>query len=520
MDDPLKARLLVIALDACDKGVVRAWAADGSLPTFRRLFADAVQGETSNPAGFFGGTVWPSFSTGLWPGGHGRFCAVQVPRGEYGARPFPSAAIDGVPFWERASEAGRRVAIIDAPLSRPAGDLNGLQIVDYATHDGFFPHAVTSPPSLVEELRAGFGPGFQDRCEASSDLVLRRDGIERFVDELLRRVRAKGELSRHYLRQGGWDLFLTTFGESHCVGHQCWHLHDPSHPLHDATLAGEVGDPVKRVYQALDTEIAALLATAGPEARAIVWLTHGMGRMTKAPDTVLDEILLRLQPSAQSLRSRVFQYLKLTWYRLPPTARRWAALKSLKRGVTSGLHGALALTDRRDRQFFAMPADTSVGAVRVNLAGREGSGRVSPGSQYRTLLGALCRDLAEIADPMTGARLIKAIHVTADLFQGSHQDQLPDLLLEWNHDQHFESVSSGKIGIVRVPDVIGRTGEHRNGGMFFGLGGSAEAVALTNPVPVVDLTATICELLDVPVDGLHGRAREELRLLGPIPPRT
>jgi predicted AlkP superfamily phosphohydrolase/phosphomutase len=506
----------VIGLDACDKATVCALAADGSLPTFRRLLASAVQGETSNPVGFFGGTVWPSFATGLLPGGHGRFCAVQVPRGEYDARPFSSASVDGTPFWERLSAAGRRVAVIDAPLSTPAPQLNGLQIIDFSTHDAFFPHAVTSPASLFEEVRARFGPGFPDDCETSSDSLFHRAGVEDLVGGLLRRIEAKGELSRHYLRQGGWDLFLTTFGESHCVGHQCWHLHEPGHPLYEATLAGEVGDPVRRVYQALDAEVAALLAAAGPEARVLVWLTHGMASMTSAPDTVLDEILFRLQPSVASLRGRVFQQLKRGWYRLPPRARRWPALRSLKAGVAPGLHGALARPARRDRPFFALPSDTSVGAIRINLAGREVSGCVSP-SDYRPLLRTLGHDLAEIADPESGAPLITAVHVTADLFDGPHREDLPDLLLEWNHDHHFERVCSSKIGALRVPAAVGRTGEHRNAGYFFGIGASGAAVTLAEPVAVVDLPRAICEALDVHVEGLDGRTRAELNVLRPPP---
>jgi predicted AlkP superfamily phosphohydrolase/phosphomutase len=87
---------------------------------------------------------------------------------------------------------------------------------------------------------------------------------------MLERAETKSKMSCAYLDQGPWDLFMTVYGEPHDIGHQCWHLHDPSHPLHDPKLRELIGDPIKQTYTQIDSGIGRLVEKAGPEATIIV----------------------------------------------------------------------------------------------------------------------------------------------------------------------------------------------------------------------------------------------------------
>ena len=506
----MTAKVAVIGLDACDKDLVVHWAADGSLPTFRRLLEASLRGETSNPAGFFGGTVWPSFATGLSPAGHGRYCAMQVAGGTYGPRPVSPMDIRGVPFWERVSAGGRRVAVIDVPLSRPSRDLDGVQICDLATHDPVFTPPRTFPPALAAEIGSRFGPVVADRCDhGGPGPRSSRSSIDALVQDLLRRLGTKAAVCRHYLERGEWDLFVAVFGEAHCIGHQAWHLHDPAHPLHMPSLAAEVGDPVRHVYQALDAEVGALLACLDPETRVIVVLSHGMGRVTSDQAAVLDEVLHRLDPARRSVRARVFRALRRAWYGLPAVARRPGALDVVKRAALPHLRSTLAMPGQHSRSFFAIPSDTSTGAVRINLAGREPAGRVAPAA-YRSVIEDLRRDLLSLVDPQTRTPFVRAIHVVRDVFRGARVGDLPDLLLEWNQDHRFTTVSSDKVGRLSVPLIGARSGDHRGTGMFFGLGFGARGTVLARQVAVVDFAPTVGHLLGVRLDDVDGRPIDEL----------
>jgi len=131
----LPTRILVVGFDALDKDLLLQWAGSGILPTFRSLLHDAASGLIANPPGLYGGTVWPSFVTGVSPARHRRFFQEQAPRGEYTEVAFRSSDMQEPPFWQALSNAGRKVAVLDVPLSPLTSHLNGVQLVDWSSHD-------------------------------------------------------------------------------------------------------------------------------------------------------------------------------------------------------------------------------------------------------------------------------------------------------------------------------------------------------------------------------------------------
>lgn len=252
------SRVLFIAVDAGDKDLILKWSDEGVLPTFRSLRERAAWGPTANPTGLYVGAVWPSFWTGLSPARHGRYCFSQLRTGTYDHYHVTPLDTRGEPFWNALSEAGRRVAILDVPKTVPSERVNGIQIVDWGTHDpenGFR----TRPESLALEIEARVGRYPIRQCD---EYILRGPAaLSSLRDALVRGVEMKARLAEHFLEQGGWDLFLTVFAESHCAGHQFWKLHDPSHPDYDPDVARSIGDPIRDVYVAIDAAVGRLSPT-------------------------------------------------------------------------------------------------------------------------------------------------------------------------------------------------------------------------------------------------------------------
>ena len=103
-------RVLVLAGDALDDVLVRRWAAEGVLPTFRRLMGEGTWATTLNPVGLYVGALWASFSTGVSPARHGRYCHHQITPGTYDAKLFLAKDLRAEMFWTALSRAGRRVS--------------------------------------------------------------------------------------------------------------------------------------------------------------------------------------------------------------------------------------------------------------------------------------------------------------------------------------------------------------------------------------------------------------------------
>jgi len=511
----MPCRLLVIGLDAAEPGLIERWAADGTLPAVRAVLAGGTSGPLRGVEGFHVGSTWPSLSTGLDPAGHGFHRIDQLAPGTYDfVRPLDSPdGIGGVPFWRAASDAGRRVAVLDVPLTRPEPGLNGLQIVEWGGHDSVFGFR-TSPPALRDEVLAGVGAyPLPSDCDAHRETA--RD-FDRFVSGLELAAARKTALTLDVLAREDWDLVVQVFSESHCAGHQCWHLHDPAHPSHDRQLRDALGDPLERVYRAIDAGVGAIVAQAAAT-HVLLFSSHGMGGF-HGVDFLFPEILYRLgataRPAPSPLQVRAARQVRTRLARTPLRRAVHRARGHLPRRGQSHPRSLDHWADTAASRCFPVPNGVPVSAVRLNLAGREPHGVLKDGPEAERFCDKLTHDLAEIVDEATGAPLVAAVHRTDSLYSGPRRDSLPDLLVEWNGtvlgtlahaDGRGSTVraSSAKIGLVEGHNATLRTGDHHPDGLY-ALTGPGIPHASGEPGRLVDIHPTICRLLDVPAPRVDG----------------
>jgi len=291
---------------------------------------------------------------------------------------------------------------------------------------------------------------------------------------------------------------MTAFGDSHCVAHQAWHLHDPSHPLHDPEFAKAYGDPVKDVYIALDRAVGRIVQSVSLATTVIFFSGSGMGP-NYTGNHLLDDALRRLEGLPVRPSRRAVQAVKKIYRRvLPDLVRSWL-------GAFGDRVDEMSLArERAGRRFFAIPHNDLSGAIRFNVVGREPNGRVKRGDEYDALCVTLRRNLMELRNPDTGKPAVSDVLKTSDLYSGPYLDQLPDLLVVWNREQTISSVASEKIGEIRGVRMSRRTGDHTHSGIFFASGPGIDAGELPEPVPVESFAPTIAALLGVALPDADG----------------
>lgn len=499
----------VIGFDALCFDLVATWAAEGRLPTFAKLLAQACWGRVVNPAGLEAGSVWPTFCTGVEPGQHGQYEAhYKFDTALYRVRPMERTERHAAPFWVAASDAGRRVAIVDVPYAFLEPSLNGVQVADWLTHVLVRPDGLaTFPPDLADEIAKKYGVnpfGGPNRCP-TNDLVLdSAEAVTAFRDHLLERVRWKTDLTLDLLARERWDLLVTTFHDAHDVGHMAWHLHDPGHERHDPEIVARTGDPVMDVYVALDAALGRLLAALDGKGTVLVYLSHGMG-IDRSATAFLDDILRRLELAYRDSKPFTPTFLDKAGnlYRsiVPP----WLRRQFLRMRTVRQAYIANASAQARGRSFFELAPNHATGGVRFNLKGRESDGVVEPAA-----LPALCarmeKDLAEIVNADSGEPLITTIVRTSAIHSGPHARDLPDLLLEWNKRHTICRVRSPLFGELERRDYRVRTGDHTQKiGAFLALGAGMRPGRLDAPVRASDFAPTIAALLDLPGPAYGGR---------------
>jgi predicted AlkP superfamily phosphohydrolase/phosphomutase len=527
------ARILFLGVDAASAPLVEQWARAGVLPAFQALLARGLAGETRSLAGFFVGSTWPSFATGVTPARHGFHSLVQLRPGTYELyRRATGDPVGREPFWVHLSRAGRRVAILDVPLSGPAQGLNGIQIVEWGSHDAAYGFR-TWPRSLAPSIRLRFGAHpLGESCDADHRTP---EEYRMLAARLVEGVRRKTALTRRLLGRERWDFFAQVFTESHCVGHQGWHLHDARHPAHDPRVTAVTGDPVREVYVAIDAAVGELVRRAGPDCLTVVLLSHGMSHRYGA-QFLLRDILIRLgvavpppaaEPGRPGATRRLDTALGWGWRHTPRLAKR--GLEPLRGRVRGWLDEQAAPTlslDPLRSRCFLVHNGLAVGGIRLNLAGREPRGIVVPGAEEGVLARQLAIDLEAIVDLDTGRPIVRQVLRTADLYRGEYLGHLPDLLVAWSDERPVGSATvgqgagatlrlgSGAIGTVEGANRYCRTGDHRPEGLFVAVGPGVRPGRLAGAVSVMDFAPTFARLLDAELPDVDGRPIPELLAAG------
>ncbi|MEO7999772.1 MAG: alkaline phosphatase family protein, partial [Gemmatimonadaceae bacterium] len=202
-------RVLVLGIDAASPVLLERWIADGTLPNIAALVKRGLSSRVQSVDGFFIGSTWPSGYTGTTPASHGVHYLLELVRGSYELRHSVDGAFVRRPaFWRALSDAGKRVAILDVPLTRLETDLNGVQIVEWGGHDSIYGFR-TSPDSLAAEVLSRYGAHpVGSTCDAEGRTTA---DYGDFVRRLELGAERKGALSRELLAQGNWDLFMQVF---------------------------------------------------------------------------------------------------------------------------------------------------------------------------------------------------------------------------------------------------------------------------------------------------------------------
>jgi predicted AlkP superfamily phosphohydrolase/phosphomutase len=497
-----QSRLVLIGIDAASSALVREWAAAGDLPTIAGLLRSGFSATLATPLGVLEGGIWPTFLTSTSPASHGMFSYLKLkPRtydlevGMYANRlPVP-------PFWAHLSGAGKRVAVIDAPFARPVRKLNGIQVTNWGAHDPWCWRRSSWPPRLIGELVRRFGSHPVDTCDAKGR------SLEDYADlraRLIAGVEKKTALLRHCLARERWDFFFGVFSESHCAGHQFWHLMDPRHPQHDLKASEELRSTIRDVYRAIDAGVGTILGDVASGTHVLLMLSHGMGPYY-AGSHLLDLVIERLgvngtysaPPASTTGGSRTGRLLWTLRYLVPSKLRLELRSRLPKLAVT--LRRWVNHPDSNPwprMRAFAVPSNNMTGAIRINLKGREPEGLVEPGAEYEALRQEIIDALVALENPETGRSAVQWVARVEDLYQGTRLRDMPDLLVEWDHAAPINTLYSPRIG--RVSQAFGghRTGDHWQNGLLIGRGFRAGEIA--EKVSTEDIAPTILDFFDVP----------------------
>ncbi len=476
--------VLVIGLDGGTWDVLLPLAERGVVPNLARLLREGAWGTLLSTIPPFTATAWTGFATGKNPGRHGVFYFVE------GDRVVTGASVREPRFWDLMGAAGRRVAVINVPLTYPPTPVNGIMVTGMLTPPGA--DVFTYPPSLSDELRGRYriDVSFIGRKDALT--AARTPDREDILQELIQVERMRGQVALDLLRRERWDLFTVIFTGTDRLQHFFWEEIESGG-------GGEFSSLLDAFWRMLDGQIGRLVDAAGEGGTVLLVSDHGFGpapRYWVHVNRLLEDAgLLRLKGlGGTSWKNPAFWKRQA---RKVGAVRRWA-----KKLLPSSLQDTLR---RRERVADAIDWDRTVAVAQplytftcgIRLVGEKRG-------------GALDRVLRVVKQwEHMGRPMVEEVYRREDLFSGPYASKAPDLILVMRPEYSCVESLGGAAPVE--PSVPFRSGDHRREGIFLARGEAFPPGRIFEPLRIEEMAPLLMWLAGLPVpESMDGEVRTDV----------
>jgi predicted AlkP superfamily phosphohydrolase/phosphomutase len=493
---------MAIGLDGATLDLIEPWAQAGELPTFRRLMAEGAYGRLRSTIPPMTAPAWTSFMTGKNPGKHGLYDWIYRRSHSYNVSPVTAAHCKEPTLWSLLSSAGRRVCVVNVPMTFPPTPVNGLMISGLPAPST--QATITYPADLLAEIEQEVGEYllYPDPGQAYSER-----GVDAFLQDLYRTTDTRLRVLDYLRAREKWDFCMLVLNGTDTVQHAMWKYMSPDHPLHDPSKRSKYGDAILRYFQYVDSILAQIVTSLDEGTTLILMSDHGFGPFHKF---IHLNNWLRQQGWLQ-LRSTPGAWLKSTLSHLGFTPMRSydllmrCGLGALKREVVRGrgqgfLKRLFLSFDDVDWQRTTAYALGNVGQIRLNVRGREPQGLVEPGEQYEVARDKVIARLGELRDPQTGEQVVEAAYRREEVYWGHGMEQAADIVFIPTRMEYF-GFGEYEFGSNKIIEAMKRgiSGTHRLSGMVLLWGKGILAGTHLKDAQILDLAPSILHLMGEPV---------------------
>jgi predicted AlkP superfamily phosphohydrolase/phosphomutase len=503
MERTNNTKLIIIGLDGSTFDVLDPYIQKGILPNIERLISQGVKGTLESAIPPVTGPSWVSFMTGVWPGKHGIYDFVKPMPNSIKRQAISYQDIRTPTIWSILNEAGKKVGVVNLPITYPPPKVNGFIIPGLLTPHvyGEFAH----PKGLMGELRQSIG-------KYVFDVYWQRygkAGAEKFLDEIIYCTTQRIKVIMYLLEKKSWDIFTGVFIGTDRIQHCLWQY---IHPAQEKALTKREHRIVSKVadyYRQLDCFFRDLLKQIDEKADLIVMSDHGFGPLERKMyiNRWLEEkgylFINRTRARMISFKDPLFHLIRLMVRKLDSRELR----KKVKRMSSMSAYNFLDYIDWTKTTAYS--ASNTEQGIYLNVHGREPQGIVTIGD-YEKLRDEIIQQLKELRNPKTGERVVTQIFKREEVYQGPYVEKAPDIILflkdcEWVIDVQLKKTLYEKAGWHTG------FGTHRLDGIFIGHGPNIRKGVKINRVSIVDMAPTILFHQGLPIpEGMDGRPLVEI----------
>jgi predicted AlkP superfamily phosphohydrolase/phosphomutase len=516
-------KVLVLGIDGGEWSLIEPWATEEKLPNLARLMARGARGKLRSSFPPMTAAAWTSFATGKNPVKHGIFDFYELEPNSYRIRYTNANARRAPSLWKTLSDAGKRVCVVNVPMTYPPEQVNGCLIAGMDAPGTQSPF--TYPADLYATLKKRVGDYQIDLAYLEN--IKTDDARDAALRQLLDIEVLRGKAMRYLLQREAWDFAMVVFTATDRVQHYFWKYMDAAHPSFEPDKAARFGDAILRAYQTVDEQIGQLLDVVAQSDRLrhdddttiIVMSDHGFGPIANkcfflnewlrengylVPSRERQQagFMLRLLRKAEAILKET---LPSSWrthiIRLAP----WLREKFVSAVFLSDI-------DWSKTQAFS---DDQRPYIWINLVERFPQGIVKS-DEYDQLCNDIVNGLRQLKNP-DGTPAIQQVHRISDFGFRISDLPVPDVVFSVWDDGAYQVAPSFRRqageGILAARQQFAGRGEwnacHRHDGIWLATG-TPVMQGCKLDASICDLAPTILHLMGLPVpDDVDGRVLTE-----------
>jgi len=470
-----REKVVVIGFDGATFSVIKPLVERGELPTFEKLMKNSVYGNLKSTIPPVSAPAWTSFMTGKNPGKHGIFDFRHWNVKKYDESELvDSTKIDGLKVWDILNSFGKKVGIVNVPITYPPERVDGFLITGMLTPslENF-----TYPPELKHEL-----DNYIIDIESGGNFIppFGKINKEKFFEELNEMAdnRLKNVLM---LLKKDWDLFIVVFRFSDAGQHILW----------------EDKDYLEKLYKKADYILEKILKKIN--ATVIVMSDHGFEAKSQKDVHINDWLringFLKTKKEIKTSRFNKKEIMRLLnstgllniiWKIIPNQIKE----KEVQEYKNIDWSRTVAYFSPK---HFAFPW---VG-IEINLKSKKERGIVKP-ENYEGLREKIIEKLKRLKDPETGENVVEKIYRKEEIYNGKHLYEASDIIIKFKHPYRGEK-SLGNPEFITPSIESNIKGEHEFNGIFMAFGRHIIKGKEMKNMKIIDIAPTVLHILESPI---------------------
>lgn len=473
-----KEKIVVIGFDGATFSIIKPLVERGELPTFEKLMKRGVYGNLKSTIPPVSAPAWTSFMTGKNPGKHGIFDFRHWNVKKYDESELvDSTKIDGLKVWNILNSFGKKVGVVNIPITYPPEKVDGFLITGMLTPslENF-----TYPPELKNELE-----DYIIDIESGGKFIPSFGKIdkEKFFEELNEMADNRLKNTMKLLKKD-WDLFIIIFRFLDAAQHVFW----------------EDKVYLEKLYKKTDYILKTILERIN--ATVIVMSDHGFEAKSQKDVHINDWLRINgyLKTKKEIKTSKFnkkkilnflnsFGLLNIIWKIIP---------NKIKEGA---IHEYKNIDWSRSVAYFSPKhfAFPWVG-IEINLKNKKEWGIVES-EDYEELREEIIEKLEKLKDPETKEKVVEKIYRKEEVYTGKHLYEASDIIIKFKHPYRGEK-SLGNPEFITPSIESNIKGEHEFNGIFMAFGRHiVKGSKIKNP-EIIDIAPTILHIfgLAIPKD--------------------